>query len=85
MSMVGQGLLMGSSATPPCLVPKVKGETLSAAKRSIKAHACSVGKVKRARSRTVKKGHVISQMPKSGTRLDPGARINLVVSRGRHR
>jgi hypothetical protein len=66
----------------PCVVPKLKGKTLSAAKRAIKAHACSVGKVKQAASRTVKKGHVISQKPKPGSRLKHGAKVNLVVSRG---
>jgi PASTA domain len=85
VSMVGQGLLMSGSTTPPCLVPKVRGKTLSAAKRSIKAHDCSVGKVKHASSRTVKKGHVISQTPKPGVRLKHGARVNLVVSRGKRR
>jgi beta-lactam-binding protein with PASTA domain len=83
--MVSQGLLMSGSTTPPCLVPRVKGKTLSAAKRSIKAHDCSVGKVKHASSRTVKKGHVISQRPKPGMQLKHGARVNLLVSRGRRR
>jgi PASTA domain len=85
VSMASQGLLMGSSATPPCLVPKLKGKSLSAAKRSIKAHDCSVGKVKHARSRTIKKGHVISQKPKPGTQLKHGGKINLVVSKGTRR
>jgi uncharacterized delta-60 repeat protein len=67
---------------PPkkCVVPKLKGKTLKKAKRSIRAHACTVGKVKRATSPTVKKGHVISQKPKSGKRLKHGAKVNLVVS-----
>jgi beta-lactam-binding protein with PASTA domain len=66
-----------------CVVPKVKGKTLSAAKRAIKAHHCSAGRVTRAASRTVKKGHVISQKPKPGSRLKHGAKVNLVVSKGR--
>jgi serine/threonine-protein kinase len=65
------------------VVPKVKGKTLSAAKRSIKSHACSVGKIKRATSMTVKKGHVISQKPRPGRRLKHGAKVNLVVSKGK--
>ncbi|HEY1514434.1 MAG TPA: PASTA domain-containing protein, partial [Gaiellaceae bacterium] len=67
----------------PCVVPKVKGKTLKKAKRAIRAHACTVGTVKRATSRTVKKGHVISQKPKPGRRLRHGAKVNLVVSKGR--
>jgi hypothetical protein len=66
-----------------CLVPKVKGKTLAAAKRAIKSHHCRVGTIKRATSRTVKKGHVISQKPRPGRRLRRGAKVNLVVSKGR--
>lgn len=72
--------------TPPlpqkCMVPKVKGKTLKAAKRAIKNHACTVGTIKHATSRTVEKGHVISQKPKPGRRLKHGAKVNLVVSKG---
>jgi hypothetical protein len=70
---------------PPskCVVPKVKGKTLAAAKRAIKSHLCAVGKIKRSASRTVKTGHVISQKPRPGTRLKRGAKVNLVVSKGR--
>jgi serine/threonine-protein kinase len=73
------------SPPPParCRVPKVKGKTLAAAKRAIKSHNCRVGKIKHAASRTVKKGHVISQKPKPGSRLRHGAKVNLVVSKGR--
>ena len=66
-----------------CIVPKVKGNSLSAAKRAIKAHNCSVGKIKHSFSRKVKKGRVISQKPKPGKRLKHGAKVNLVVSKGR--
>jgi serine/threonine-protein kinase len=64
------------------MVPKVKGKTLKAAKRAIKNHACTVGTIKHATSRTVEKGHVISQKPKPGRRLKHGAKVNLVVSKG---
>ncbi|MFL5958956.1 MAG: PASTA domain-containing protein [Gaiellaceae bacterium] len=66
-----------------CVVPKVKGKTLKRAKRVIKGHACKVGTIKRTTSRTVEKGHVISQKPKPGRTLKHGARVNLVVSKGR--
>jgi hypothetical protein len=72
------------SPPPParCVVPKVKGKTLAAAKRAIKSRHCRVGTIKRATSRTVKKGHVISQKPRPGRRLRHGAKVNLVVSKG---
>jgi hypothetical protein len=66
-----------------CLVPNLKGKTLAAAKRSIKAHHCSPGRVTSATSPTIKKGPVISQKPKPGTRLVARAKVRLVVSIGR--
>lgn len=65
-----------------CVVPKVTGKSLSAAKRTITHGACTVGKVKRAFSAKVKKGHVISQRPKAGKKLAYHAKISLVVSKG---
>jgi beta-lactam-binding protein with PASTA domain len=69
----------------PCLVPKARTKTLKRAKRLIRGHGCTVGRIKHAPSRTVKKGHVISQEPKAGRRLKHGARVSLVVSVGRPR
>jgi uncharacterized delta-60 repeat protein len=68
-----------------CVVPKVKGKMLAAARRAIvKAH-CAVGKVTKAFSPTVKKGRVISQTPKPGTKLAAGSRVTLRVSKGKKR
>jgi PASTA domain/Divergent InlB B-repeat domain len=66
-----------------CVVPKLKGKTLTAAKSVIKRAHCGVGTIKHRASRTVKKNHVISQKPKPGTRLKQGAKVTLVVSKGR--
>ena len=41
------------------------------------------GKTTTAKSKTVKKGNVISQSPKAGRKLAKGSKVNLVVSRGR--
>jgi beta-lactam-binding protein with PASTA domain len=65
------------------VVPKVKGKTLSAAKRALKAHACTTGKIKHAFSSKVKKGRVISQKPKAGKHLKHNAKVGLTVSRGK--
>jgi alpha-tubulin suppressor-like RCC1 family protein len=65
-----------------CVVPKVTGKALGAAKRALgKAH-CGVGKVRRAYSTRVAAGRVLSQSPRHGRRLVFGARVSLVVSRG---
>jgi hypothetical protein len=69
--------------SPPCVTPAVKGITLARAKYSIKISNCRVGKISRDFSRTVKKGRVISQSPPAHWRREHGAKINLVVSKGR--
>jgi hypothetical protein len=83
------GISASSSASPLshttslCVVPNVEGKTLLAAKRSIARTRCRVGKIRRAYSKIVKRGRVISEKPKSGTRLPRRGKVNLVVSRGR--
>jgi hypothetical protein len=70
---------------PPvkCLVPAVKNKPLTAAKRAILARHCRVGKIRRAYSKSVRKGRVISERPKPRTELPNRGKVNLVVSRGR--
>jgi len=77
-----EGLLLDSSARP-CVVPRVKGKTLRAAKSSIESHDCSLGGIERIASQRVKRDHVISQRPRPGRRLGPGAKVSLAVSKGR--
>jgi hypothetical protein len=69
----------------PCVVPSVVGKTLAAAKAAIRRGHCRTGLITRARSATVPRGRVLSQRPAPGRRLANGARVNLVVSRGRRR
>jgi beta-lactam-binding protein with PASTA domain len=71
-------------ALADCVVPKVKGKTFKATKAALKARFCSVGKVRRVFSSTVRPGHVVSQRPKARTHLKHRGKVNLVVSRGRH-
>ena len=61
----------------------VKTQTLLAAKRTIARANCRVGKIRRAYSKTVKRGRVISQTPRPGTVLPNRGKVSLVVSRGR--
>jgi Divergent InlB B-repeat domain/PASTA domain len=65
-----------------CVVPKVVGRTLKRARvRILKAH-CRVGKVTKKFSTRKKRGLVLSQRPKPGTRLRAGARVALAVGKG---
>ena len=65
-----------------CVVPKLKGKTLRAAKRALKRAHCSVGKVTRVSS-GVKKGRVVSAKPRSGKQLAGGTKVKLQVSKGK--
>jgi hypothetical protein len=66
-----------------CAVQDVDFMTLPAAKRKIARTHCRVGRIRRAYSRWLKKGVVISQKPKPGRILPGGSKVELVVSRGR--
>lgn len=66
-----------------CVVPMVKGKKLIAAKGAIRAAHCSVGRVRDVYSAHMKRGRVIGQKPKAQTVEHVGAKVALVVSRGR--
>jgi PASTA domain len=68
-----------------CKVPNLKAMALAGAVRELKAGGCARGGVKYAYSRKVKKGRVISQSQRPGKTLKAGAKVNLVVSRGKKR
>jgi hypothetical protein len=74
------------SATPPvsaapaaarCKVPNLKGKTLKAAKKKIRAAGCKVGTVKKVGAASASTGRVKSQGPKPGRVLAPGAKVNV--------
>jgi hypothetical protein len=71
-----------AASAPGCVVPKVKGKKLGAAKGAITAAHCSVGKIGKAFSAKIKRGTVISQSPKPGTSGAAGAKVKLMVSKG---
>jgi alpha-tubulin suppressor-like RCC1 family protein len=65
-----------------CTVPAVLGKTLARAKAAIARSHCRVGTVRRLASRR-KANTVLGASPHAGTHLLKGARVGLVVSRGR--
>ncbi len=67
-------------ATVVCKVPNVKGKKLAAAEKAITSAHCKVGKVKKANSKHVNKGSVISESPGAGKSLPSGTKVSLVVS-----
>jgi hypothetical protein len=66
-----------------CVVPKMVGKTLAAAKLALKQKGCRIGKVSHAYSTKTKKGRVASQGRRAGQVLPANTKVNLVVSRGR--
>jgi hypothetical protein len=67
----------------PCKVPKLKGKTKSQAKKALTTAYCALGTVKKAKSKTVKKGRVISSNPKAGVTKPFGTKVALKVSSGK--
>src|SRR5207244_702992 len=65
-----------------CRVPNVIGKTLPRAKTAIRRAGCTVGRIRRVRSRKLA-GHVIAQSPPPRKTFLGHKPVNLVVSRGR--
>jgi subtilisin family serine protease len=68
-----------------CAVPNVKGKTVRAARIALNRAKCTLGRVTRAYSSRLRAGRVVAQSRRPGARLPRGARVNVVVSRGRRR
>ncbi len=71
------------SGPTACLVPRLRGLTLIGAKRVLVKRGCSLGRVTRVKSRRVARGRVVAQRLAPGLRLARGARVAVVLSRGR--
>jgi beta-lactam-binding protein with PASTA domain len=63
------------------VVPRVLGLRLAAAKRKIRRRHCSVGRVRRVRSRRSLFGRVVRQTPRPGQVRRRGFPVKLVVGR----
>ncbi len=68
----------------PCVVPKLAGKTVAAARRALRRAGCTLGRTTKRRSTKVRAGRVVSSNPKRGAHRRHGTRVALVVSRGRH-
>ena len=83
LNMGADHAVTATFAAVECRVPKVKGEPLAAAQKAIRRAHCSVGKIQKVRSATVKNGSVISQKPVPRTILPEGSKVSLKVSKGK--
>jgi uncharacterized delta-60 repeat protein len=66
-----------------CIVPSLRGTTVPKAMATLKRSYCRRGRIARHFSSKVTRGRVISTVPRSGSRLRGGAKVELVVSRGK--
>jgi len=81
----------GAPASPPatsprrtaarCRVPNLRGRTLAAARRALRARNCRLGAVTRVRARGVAHGRVLSHRPRAGRVLPAGTRVHVRVRR----
>jgi hypothetical protein len=71
-----------SLATRECVPTNVKGLSEKVVKRLLPSFGCKLGKIKKASSKTVAKGDVISLKPGSGPHA-PGTKVALTVSSGK--
>ena len=71
----------GSRSPSYCYVPYVVGEVLPTARRAIESTRCKVGKVRWATASSARRGRVISQRPKPGTRLTKRARVDVRIGK----
>lgn len=65
-----------------CVVPRLRGKKLGAAKRALRKAHCRVGKVRKVKSEQGNRGRVIAQNPKPGKRLRRGSKVALTVGTG---
>jgi subtilisin family serine protease len=79
------GPFVVTGTAPVCNVPRLRGLTLIGAKRLLVKRGCALGRVTRAYSRRVARGRVIAQKRTPGLRLARGAKVAVVLSRGRRR
>jgi len=65
-----------------CIVPDVRGLSLSSARHELAAAKCTRGWTMRSYSAKVKKGGVVDLAPAQGSRIKIGTEVDLIVSRG---
>ena len=68
-----------SSPTAKCRVPKLKKKRLRSVKKILRRRGCRLGKVKRRRGVTAKKGRVVAQKPRPGVSLPTGGKVAVTL------
>jgi hypothetical protein len=71
--------VLTDSALNRCVVPKLKGRTVPAARVALRVRSCRLGRVTRVRS-NARKGRVVSQSRKPGSRPAVGTRVAVKIA-----
>lgn len=66
-------------ASEECLVPRLRGRSLKAAKRRLTKADCTIGKVKKPKGVTARTGRVVKQNPKPGVVLASGTAVRVTL------
>jgi hypothetical protein len=64
-----------------CIVPRLKGRKLKAAKRQLRRASCAPGKIKKRAKAAAKTAKVVRQRPKPGTLVPPGTKVEITLAR----
>jgi hypothetical protein len=81
-SALSAPLVVAGAPAAACVVPSLRGRTLTSAREALAAAGCRLGTVTRTHSK-VKRGRIVRSTKKANRVLAAKARVNVVVSRGR--
>ena len=73
--------ILTNKALAACVVPKLKGLKLRAAKNALAIGRCHLGRVTKVYAKPAKRGRVLSQSKRAGKRLAIGAKINVKIGK----
>jgi virginiamycin B lyase len=76
----GRGPVTNNSGAA-CIVPKLRGKSLTSARHALTMAHCRLGKVTKRQNRRVHRGRVIKSRPGAGSHLSAGSKVSLVVAR----
>jgi len=81
-SLPAPSAILTNSASNSCVVPKLKGLKVRAARAQLKARSCRLGKVTRVKASTKKaRGHIVFQGMKPGSRPPIGTKVAVKVGK----
>ena len=75
------GISATAIAPPRCVVPRLRGKTVPAARTALARARCVLGRVRRIRIRRGRIGRVLAQSPAAGAKRPRGTRVTITVGR----